>query len=719
MKRSLVVIFSAVILVSFVLNSKADEGMWLLPLLESYNIDEMQDLGFELTAEDVYSINNSSIKDAIVIFGGGCTGEIVSDEGLLFTNHHCGYDEIQNHSALEHDYLKEGFWAMTREEELPNPGLEVRFLDRIEIVTERILQELSDQMNEADRKDKVAELSEEIVEEAEEDGKYEAEVKSFFEGNTYYLFVYKVFKDVRFVGAPPSSIGKFGYDTDNWEWPRHTGDFSIFRVYTAPDGSPAEYALENVPLKPKHFLPLSLDGIEKGDFTFILGFPGRTYRYLSSFGIQETINNTNNIRVLVRGARLEILQEDMLADDEIRINYASKYSRSSNYWKFSIGQNRGLKSLNVISKKKEEENEFQTWAEADSARKVTYGNLLGPMESIYASRESNDYNFQLIQEAFFRATEIIDFITEFQYLYLLLLSEEDGSEDIEEEIQELKVLTADFFSEYNLRTDKKVAKAMFELYYQNAKENQYPDIYTIIEKKFKGDFGKFTDKLFTETFFIDEDKVMEFLADPSLKALSKDFGFKTGNSIVRKYYEEYGVLDNYDLKLDKLKRLYMKGRMEMNPDIDLYPDANFTMRLSYGIVDDYTPRDAVHYNYYTRLKGVMEKEDSTDFEFEVPQKLKELYNSKDYGIYGENDEMPLCFITNNDITGGNSGSPVLNSKGELIGLAFDGNWEAMSGDIAFEPGLQRCICVDIRYVLFIIDKFAGNSSLIEELKFAN
>jgi len=719
MKRRLTVFFLTMIITLTWMDSKADEGMWLLPLLEEINIRDMQELGFELTAEDVYSINNSSLKDAIVIFGPGCTGEIVSDQGLLFTNHHCGYDEIQNHSTVDHDYLRDGFWAYSREEELPNPDLEVRFLKRIEIITDQILRELSDQMNEEDRRSKIRELSKEITGEAEEDGKYEALVKSFFEGNKYYLFVYEVYKDVRLVGAPPSSIGKFGYDTDNWEWPRHTGDFSIFRVYTAPDGSPAEYAPENIPLKPDYYLPISLGGVEKGDFTMILGFPGRTHRYLSSYGIEETMTNINDVRVLVRGARQEILLEDMLADDAVRINYATKYSRSSNYWKYSIGQNKGLRDLDILSKKRKEEEKFMQWAREDSARNVKYGNILRRMEEIYDKRESDDYNFQLIEEAFFRATELINYITDFHYLYVLLLTGEEKAEDIDEEIQKLRKLTDDFFQEYHLPTDKKVAKAMFKLYYDHSKVNQRPDIYSIIGKKYKGNFDKFVDKLFLKTFFTDKDKVLAFLQNPKTDVLIKDPGFIAGNSIVRKYFEEYGILDNYDLELDKLKRLYIKGRMEMNPGVNFYPDANFTMRLTYGTVDDYSPRDAVHFDYYTRLKGVLEKEDSTDYEFVVPKKLKGLYNTKDFGRYGAEDMMPVCFITNNDITGGNSGSPVLNAKGELIGLAFDGNWEAMSSDIAYEPGLQRCICVDIRYVLFIIEKFAGDMRIIEELEILN
>ncbi len=694
---------------------KADEGMWLLPLIEKLNQASMEELGCEITAEEIYSINKSSIKDAIVIFGGGCTGEIVSDDGLLFTNHHCGYDEIQNHSSVENDILKDGFWAMTRDQELPNPDLEVRFLVEIEEVTDKIIQELSSEMLEEDRRQKIKELIKEIETEASQNEKYEAEVRPFFAGNKYYLFVYEVFKDVRLVGTPPSSIGKFGYDSDNWEWPRHTGDFSIFRVYSAPDGSPAEYNSDNIPLKPKYFLPISLAGVNNGDFSLILGYPGQTYRYLNSFGIDETMDVTNELRIMVRGERLNILQADMIDNPKIRIQYASKYSRSSNYWKFSIGQNIGLRRLNILEEKRNEEMSFQEWVEKDSARNIQYGNVLKEFKKSYAKKREHEYNIQFLSEAFFRATEIIDFISEFQYLYMMLQVNEADEEDLNEEIAILRNTTKNFFTDYSQSTDMKVTKAMIKLYQDKTPSNEQPDFYTTINKKYKGDIEKYVDKMFDKTFFMDQERVMEFLDQPDIKVLKKDIGFVTANSIFRKYYNEYSSIDEYELKLDKLERLYMQGRMTMNKEGFQYPDANFTIRMSYGIVKDYYPRDAVHYDYYTLLEGVMEKEDTSNFEFLVPEKLKKMYTEKDFGRYGKDGKMPVCFITNNDITGGNSGSPVLNKKGELIGLAFDGNWEAMSGDIAFEPDIQRCICVDIRYVLFVIDKIADAGHLIEEL----
>ncbi|MGD2035030.1 MAG: S46 family peptidase, partial [Bacteroidales bacterium] len=693
-----------------------DEGMWLLPLIETLNMEAMEGLGCELTAEQIYSINNSSIKDAIVIFGGGCTGEIVSEQGLLFTNHHCGYDEIQNHSTVGNDILKDGFWAGSKEKELPNPDLEVKFLVRVENVTGRILQQLTEDMVEEERREQIQDMIEEITEEASQEERFEAEVKPFFAGNKYYLFVYEVFRDVRLVGTPPSAIGKFGYDSDNWMWPRHTGDFSIFRVYTAPDGSPAEYNPENIPLKPKHFLPISLGGINNGDFTLVMGYPGETDRYLNSYGIIETMEVINENRIKIRDVRQEILLEDMLMDPEIRIKYAVKYSRSSNYWKYSIGQNKGLRRLNIIEKKRNEENEFRKWVRKDSSRMKLYGSVLHDLREIYEEKRPHVNNFYFLSEAFFRASEIVDFISEFHYLYMLLLVNEDGDEEIKQETEELKKMTENFFDDYSMDTDIKVTRAMIELYQNSIPLFQHPDFYSTIHKKYNEDIGRYVEKLFAKTFFIDKSEVMEFLDEPNLKDLSKDFGFQTSNSIFKKYYEEYLILDDYGLQLEKLERLYMQGRIEMDSDKISYPDANSTIRLTYGTVKDYFPRDAVHYDYYTSLKGVMEKEDSMNFEFIVPDKLKKLYVEKNYGRYTEEGRLPVCFITNNDITGGNSGSPVLNKKGELIGLAFDGNWEAMSGDIAFEPELQRCICVDIRYVLFIIDKFADAGQLLEELK---
>jgi hypothetical protein len=695
---------------------KADEGMWLLPLIEKLNMTSMKELGFKLTAEDIYSINHSGLKDAVVIFGPGCTGEMVSNEGLLFTNHHCGFDYIQDHSTVEHDYITNGFWAKTRADEMPNPGLEVRFLKKIEDVTGKVLSGVSDSISLEERESRIKEAVKVIEEEAGVENKFEATVVPFFAGNDYYLFVYQVYKDVRLVGTPPSSIGKFGDVTDNWEWPRHTGDFSIFRVYTAPDGSPAEYSTDNIPLKPSYFLPVSLNGISKGDMAIVLGYPGTTNRYTSSSGVRQIKEVINESRIKIRSVRQEILTREMRSDPKINIQYAEKYALSTNYWKYSIGENRQLDALHIIEKKQQEENEFQQWVNSDSSRMSKYPNLIGEIDDYYRNKRANELNFYAINESFFLSTELMGFIVSFQYLNLLLQTA-SNMDEIKSEIEKLKLEAEKFYADYNISIDKKIAKEIFPLYASLVPAEQHPDIYPqIIQKKYKGNIDKFIDKLYANTLFSDKAKTMAFLNDPTPEALASDMGFKVTRGIFRKYYEEYSAISAYDLELENLERLYMQARMEMYPDSNFYPDANFTMRLSYGKVKNYSPGDAVHYDEITTLKGVMEKEDITNVEFLVPDKLKQLYLANDYGRYGNDGTMPVCFITDNDITGGSSGSPVLNAKGELIGLAFDGNWEAMSCDISYEPELQRCICVDIRYVLFIIDKFAGNTQLINELK---
>ncbi|MDD2197813.1 MAG: S46 family peptidase [Bacteroidales bacterium] len=712
MKRLNIILLGLILLFSPL--AKADEGMWLLPLLQKYNISTMQSMGLELSAEDIYSINSTSMKDAIVIFGGGCTGEIISDKGLLLTNHHCGYGAIQKHSSTEHDYLKNGFWAMSVDEEIPTPGLSVTFLVSLEDVTKQVTKKVKAKMTEKERSEAIQEVAKEIEDKASEGNHYRAMVRNYYGGNKYYLLVYEIFTDVRMVGAPPSSIGKFGADSDNWMWPRHTGDFSLFRVYANKDNNPADYSPDNTPYKPKHHLPVSIKGVEKDDFAMIMGYPGGTTRYMTSWEVDEAEKITNAQRSFIRGIRQEIILEDMLASDEVRIKYSSKYSGSSNYWKFSIGQNQSLKRLKVKDTKRKEQEEFTKWVNKSNKRTKAYGEALGLIKSAIEDRHDYMYANMYLSETLLRGTEIISLASRTNNLYKLLL--DDETENLEGQIERLKQSAKGFYKDYNAPTDRKVAKAMFKLYADKVKEEFHPTIFTKINDEFNGDFNRFIDDMFDNSIFVDSTKLWKFLENPTAEELNNDPAFIASTSIIKEAGKIWDELSGINSKFAKGHRLYVGGIMEMNDGQSMYPDANFTMRLTYGKVLDYYPRDAVHYNYYTTLSGVMEKEDSDNWEFVVPDKLKELYQNKDYGQYATEDgELPLNFISNNDITGGNSGSPVINGKGELIGCAFDGNWEAMSGDIIFERELQRCISVDIRYILFIIDKYAGAKHLVDEM----
>ncbi len=695
---------------------RADEGMWLLPLLEKMNINRMTSMGLQLSAEDIYSINHSSLKDAVVMFGNFCTAEIVSADGLLLTNHHCGFEAIQNHSTVEHDYLTNGFWAASRDEELPNPELSVSFLIRMEDVSFRILANLHDTLKGELRNARIREISREIENEATAGNHYKAIVKSFFNGNNFYLLVYEQYNDVRLVGAPPSSIGKFGYDTDNWVWPRHTGDFSIFRVYTGPDGKPADYSPQNIPLKPRHYFPVSLKGYHKDDFTMVIGYPGNTVRYITSFEVNELMEVINPNRITIRGLRQEILLKDMQADEKINIQYASKYARSSNYWKFSVGQLQGIKRLKIYEKKQQLEATFTDWVNADEQRKDKYGHALELIQEAIKERRPYQHAIQYTTECLFTASEIISFAARAVKLYDSMLEEHPSQQVIDSLANELKLLGDEFYSEYSPSTDAKVTPAVLQLYYRNVPEAYQPAFFNVIRTKYKGNTGKYAEDLFSSSVFSSYDKFNEFIRHPSRKILEKDKAFVAALTTRIKLNELIRGRNLINADYDKGQRLYMAGLMEMQQDKLFYPDANATMRLTYGTVQDYYPRDAVHYNYYTTLDGIIEKEDPSNWEFIVPDKLKKLYNAKDFAEYGMDDTLPICFITDNDITGGNSGSPVLDSTGNLIGIAFDGNWEAMTGDIIYEPRLQRCICVDIRYVLFVIDKYAGARHLIDEMK---
>ncbi len=710
--RRLNVLLLAVIL--FVGRAAADEGMWLPSLIHKLNIDEMQEMGLELSAEDIYSINNSSLKDAIVALDrGSCTAELISGDGLLLTNHHCGFGEIQTHSSVENDYLQDGFWAMSRDEELPNPGKSVSFLVRIEDVTDEVLADVTDEMTEQERTDLITSASNRIESKAKDDTHYETYVRSFFNSNRYYLFVTETFRDVRLVGAPPQALGKFGGDTDNWMWPRHTADFAMFRVYSAPDGTPASYSEDNVPYQPRHFLPVSLKGLEEGDFAMVMGYPGGTNRYKTSYGIDYTMKVTNPVRVEVREKKLDILDDYMKTSQKARIQYASKYAQSSNYYKYSIGQNRGLENLNVVTKKKALEDEFTRWVNSSKERREKYGEAMEYIADSYSeNRDSRAREY--MAEAMIRGPEIFIFAYRALPLYRMLKDDDTNYDRVNMVAERMSQNLDRHFKDYHAPTDQKVVAELLELYAENNDPKYYPDFFEDARKK---GFKKYTKKMFKKTVFDNKEELEEFLQDPSFKTLKKDRVFQAARDIFEKYREIGEIAGEKDEQLSTGRRLFVAGLMEMQADKKFYPDANSTMRLTYGKVLDYEPRDGVIYKHYTTTDGYLEKEIPGDDEFHVPERMKNLLLAEDFGRYAnENGELVACFITNNDITGGNSGSPVINGNGELIGVAFDGNWEAMSGDIAFEPDLQRCINVDIRFVMWIIDKYAGATHLIDEMK---
>ena len=687
------------------LTAFADEGMWMLPYLQKMNIRDMKARGCKLSAEDIYSINKSSLKDAIVIFGGGCTGEIVAPDGLLFTNHHCGYGSIQSLSSVEHDYLKNGFWAMSHAEEIPAPGLKVRFIRSISDVTAEIVGNVPGIAGQQEYERIVAENTKNLIGELQAANPGMAiEIKPFFGGNQYFAFVIEIFGDVRLVGTPPTSIGKFGGETDNWMWPRHTGDFSVFRVYAGPDNRPAAYSPENRPYKAEKYLKVSLGGYREGDFAMIMGFPGSTQRYMTSYEIDNMLTIANPNRIFIRGERQAILKEDMAASDKVRIQYASKYASSSNYWKNSIGKSRGIRKLGVKERKQEQEAAFQAWAEKNTLPEEGYIDALPKVREAMEGLASVDDDQQYIDEAFLRAIEIM---TPARML--------DNRSEIKNP-ERSKESMANWYKDYNAPTDRKVAKRMLKIAREHMTD--LPSFYTeIVDKDFGGDTDAYVDYLFDNSLFVSEEKVNGLIDDFSVEKYTSDPVVPFMRSVMEKYGELSAARKPFVEKYNEGSRKYVAGLMLQNPKKAWASDANFTLRLTYGRVLPYSPADGIEYNYYTTLKGVMEKENPQNpTEFTVPEKLKELYAARDFGRYAnDRGELPVAFLADCDITGGNSGSPVLNDKGELIGLAFDGNWEAMSGDVAFEPELQRTISVDIRYVLFVIDKFAGAGWLLDEL----
>ncbi|HIZ85239.1 MAG TPA: S46 family peptidase [Candidatus Coprenecus stercoravium] len=692
---------------------KADEGMWLLPLLEKMNSGRMTEMGFQITPQEIYDLNNASLKDAVVIFGNGCTGEIVSEQGLLFTNHHCGYSAIQQLSSVEHNYLKDGFWAMNTDEELPAEGLTVRFLESFTDVTAKVEGALKKSKTDEDKVEALEKLQDKLSKKAGCDGHFVVgQLTSFYGGNTYYFIVYKVFRDIRFVGAPPTAIGKFGADTDNWMWPRHTGDFSIFRVYADKDNNPADYSEDNVPYTPVNHLRISLAGYEQGSPVMIMGYPGTTNRFMTASELREATER-NEAVIKVRTLRQDILMADMEADPKIMIQYADKYANSSNGWKKWIGMNETFAKLGVEQRRAAEEKAFTEWVNAGGEKRIArYGSALSNVDQAIAGRRADYMLLTYLRESIGNI-ELMNVATYAKKITDALAADEA---ERDERMAAVRSGLEAFYKDYSMPTDKKVAVAMLQLLKESIPAENLPSVYGVIDSCFGSDINAYVEDLYSRSLFTSAAKVEAAVESGDTAALTDDPACELRRSFLEAYNPHVVAYNQYAKQFAQGKKDYIAGTLEMREGEAIYPDANFTMRLTYGQVLPYYPRDAVFYNYYTTLDGVMEKDDPDSWEFAVPERLKELWRAQDYGRYGlDNGKMPVAFISNLDITGGNSGSPIMNSRGELIGLAFDGNWESMSGDIIFEPELQRTISVDIRYVLFIIDKFGGATNLIEEL----
>ncbi|NVO20225.1 MAG: S46 family peptidase [Bacteroidetes bacterium] len=713
MKNKVLAILLAFVLLS-VSNLFADEGMWLPMLISRFNIADMQKMGCKLTADQIYSVNQACIKDAIVALDhGGCSGSIISGKGLLITNHHCGYEAIAGQSTVDHDYLTDGYWAMRPEEELPIPGKTVSFLVRMEDVTSTVLSGVNETMKEEDRNKIIEHAIDSLTKEVEGNTQLEASVESMFAGNEYYLFVYQTYRDIRLVGAPASGIGKFGGETDNWMWPRHTGDFCILRVYSGADGNPSEYSKENIPYHGKYFLPISMAGVKEGDFSIIMGYPGSTDRYLTSYGIQEKINLTNPADILLKTAKMDIIKSFMDKSDALRISYASDYAYLANFQKKSIQETKALTRLKVFDDKKKQEDAFEAWARQNQDRADKYGTVISEFADIYKTKEEDksDVAETYLQEMLMGAKVLL-----FAYKANELASVLEEKGDFSATVADYRQRAEEFYKDYNPEVDKQILEKMMELYKKNLPEQYYPETFKLVDRKFKGDFGKYADYLYKKSILASKEKFNSFLDHPRAKKLQKDPAFMASNSFLASYILVRVIQMGYEDRFNIARRKYIAGLKEMDPGMKYYPDANSTLRLTYGQVKPYEAADAVSFDYRTTYKGILEKDDPSNPEFTVPKKLENLLASKDFGDYAENGVLPVCFLTTHDITGGNSGSPVLNANGELIGLAFDGNSESMSSDIKYDENLQRTICVDIRYVLFVIDKFAGAGYLLNEMK---
>lgn len=687
-------------------------GMWIPSLLKGMNEKEMKSLGMKMSASDIYDVNHSSLKDAVPQFNGGCTSEVISSRGLLLTNHHCGYGEIQSHSTVEHDYLTNGFWAMSLAEELPNPNLEVTFIIRIEDVTSQVLEGVSTLTDEKDKQKKIEQNISRLTNTLPKESWQGNSIRTFYEGNQYMRFVTETFTDVRLVGAPPSSIGKFGSDTDNWVWPRHTGDFSLFRIYANKDNKPADYSPDNVPYIPKHFFPVSIGGVKENDFTLVFGYPGRTSEYLPAVAVEQIVNSLNPAKIEVRDAALKVADGFMRKDKAIKIQYAAKYASIANYWKKWIGETQGLKKTNAVAIKKAYEKDFLTKA-AKAGKQDEYGSLMRDFEKNYNEIAPYALSRDYFIEVVLRNTELLT--TAYRLYQLEQIYDARGEQSFTDRRNNTLAALEETYRDFNKNVDEKIFEQLIELYTTKSPKEFLPA--EVINKDYKA----MTAEIYSQSKLTSYEGVKELLSGDAktvIERLNKDKGYQLVKALTDAFVANVAPkYDEINLKIASLQRTYMKGILELSPkDARIFPDANSTMRVTYGKVNGYEPRDAVYYKPVTYLDGVMEKYVPGDYEFDVPEKLIDLYNKKDYGRYGENGKMPVCFIGTNHTTGGNSGSPAIDAKGNLIGLNFDRVWEGTMSDIYYDPSICRNIMVDMRYVLFIIDKYAGAKHLVDEMK---
>ena len=701
----------------------AGEGMWIPILLEKLNEKEMQEMGMRLSAEDIYSINQSSLKDAIVIFGRGCTGSIISPDGLMITNHHCGFGAIQRLSSLENDYLSNGFWAMNRGEELRSPGLTVTLMKRMEDVTNEVLEGVEPGMAESVRDSVIMANIIAIEKLAADTSGYDARVRPFYYGNEYYIFFSETFRDIRLAGAPPSSIGKFGGDTDNWMWPRHTGDFALFRIYAGPDNKPAAYSPDNVPYQPLYHLPISLNGVEPDDFTFVFGYPGRTQQYLPAIALQGISETSNPVAIKLREKRLDIMQDAMNESQLVRIQYAAKQSGIANGWKKMIGENRGLQRLNAIERKQLQEAEFMQWAGTDPVLSAKYGNIIPTFHDIYQQINPLSLSRTYLAEAGL-GIELVRFANQFSELVRTSRDAKKVDDDMQTRLLAAKRAADSFFKDYHAPIDEEVMAEMLRMYFFGLNPVYHPPVLAELCAEFQCDFKAFSKHVFQHSLFSDQTRLIQFLDNyrpRHYRTIEQDPVFRLASGLTDYFRNHISEpIEQYQQSLDSLQRIYIQGLMELQPERRFYPDANFTLRITYGKVEDYFPMDAVHYRHYTTMEGIMEKENPDIYDYVVDGKLKELYHNSDFGRYAHADgSMRVCFIASNHTTGGNSGSPVLNAEGQLVGVNFDRNWEGTMSDLMYDPDMCRNISVDIRYCLFIIDKFAGAGHLLEEMTLVN